>query len=1035
MNAITTPIPFLQAVAEGCAAEYDDLSNYCFVFPNKRSGTFFLNHLAQCYSDAAAMAPEVMSIADFAVELSGLDVASHTDLVFRLYRIYMQLAGEGMDADAEFLEFDRFLPWAEIMLSDFSEVDQYDIDADMLYANLSEYRKIETNYLSPEQVEVIERYFGYSPQASDVEGFWKTLSSDSKEEMSEMKKKFLRLWELLGNLYHRLRDELAGENLALGGTTFRRALDRLRRDDPRPLRWDRVVFVGFSAPSTTEYGIFGHLKKMRAADGQPYALFFWDATGPVLSDAESGVGRDMARNMKNYPMPAWAEKYLEQSAATQMPGKIRILASPSNSAQAKIAGRRIGRLMEEGVLPTYNPAADRREERKADAEAAKVAVVLPDENMLLPLLYSLPEQLPSVNLTMGYSLRYTAVASFMHHLRMVQSRRRRAHGEEGFFHEDFAGLMSHPLTHVVASSKDISSLNGYINKHHKYVITPEEVKRFSQSLFDLLDTGMAPDETTAAGAVGYLDRVLCTIDSALERTDKDSIERAQIFHYRMALSQLLQTIQKYGYRMRSDTVFRLVDRLLAMERVSFEGEPLKGLQIMGMLETRALDFTHLIVLSLNDSILPRKASKRTFIPDKLRVGYGLPISYQSENLYAYYFYRLLSRASDVTLIYDARAGEGMRSGGKSRFLSQLELLHARGRAKEEAFRFEIDVKRPEAQEVEKNPTVVAQLSDFLRKDSGRNFSASALKKYLNCPVQFYYSTVCGINDDPEPSEYIDPITQGNIFHNVMETLYVPQEELRNKYLKERIHITADYIYRIVGEWRTRKEGSLLRRAMTRAVNKEHFHLPEEKIDRPLSGAARLVADRLEKQVAKVLEYDRKRTPFNIIGTEIKGTLRYPFGRKGEMVNMRYALDRVDEKDGEVRIVDYKTGSVNMVAKSMEAIFHKADKSDDNRNAGNIFQLLLYADFLAGRMKEEEGIDPGDIALAIYDANKMEQGEAETPVKYCGKPISGHLQLKDEFDARLDETLTEIFDDEIPFQPTRRPDDCSYCRLKALCGKE
>lgn len=1042
MNASQTPRPFLKSVAEAYTAVDGDLSDHLFVFPNKRAGKFFLNYLAAC-SPRRVIAPEVMSVAEFAQTLSGLDEAPQLDLVFRLYRLYSEMKrGCGDGEEGDLVDFDWFVPWAEIMLSDFSEVDQYDVDAKMLFRNVSNIHDLSSNYLTDEQIATIERYFGYSPQQKDVKSFWSTIGGEA--DQSELKKSFLSLWGRLHDLYEALNTELLKENLATRGGMFRRAVAELDEERLRR-RWKRVVAVGFNALSTTENEIFETLGKMRDADGRAYCEFFWDATGPVLSDRSMSPGREMAINMRNFPEPRWAREYMAASDTREMPASISVMASPSNSAQAKIAGLRVGELLEQTGVEKM--------------EAAEVAVVLPDEGLLLPLLYSLPDGLKDVNLTMGYSMRFTSVASFMHHLREAQSDIRSMRGETGYYHEKISALLSHPLVHVAIGSAKASEINGYINKNHRYVVTMEEIREHSVPLYDLLYTGMAPGSESAQGVIDYLERVLATVDEALKRADdsvvggdggevKSNIERSQIQRYRRALTQLRNTVGKFGFEMRARTVFKLVDRLLAMEKVSFKGEPLRGLQIMGMLETRAIDFRHLVVLSLNDSILPQRSRKRTFIPDALRSGYGLPSSLSSEALYSYYFYRMISRASDVTLIYDSREGEGMRSGGKSRFLAQLELLYAKDRIRKVEYGFNLSVEEHKPQPVEKDAEVMRELAKFRDPESRRNLSASALREYIKCPVRFYYTTVVGIKDDPEPSEYIDVITQGNIFHRTMEHLYVPREADRNRYLRSRILLDAKFLRGILEG----KEGgeSRIKAEVRRAVNREHFHLPDEKLGRPLDGAAAMVARRIERQVERVVRYDLSQAPRLLIGCEVKGRLSYPVDDGRFSVNMSYAFDRVDEAPGaheglaggnEVRIIDYKTGSVDLRAADMEAVFGDVEEWSVYKKCENIFQLFLYAGLLKRRMAEEGEGMPGKVKTSIYDVNAIYSGGKESLPEmklggnFAAVTDSADPELADAFEERLDGMLQEIFDPATPFAPARLPEACQYCKLASVCGRE
>ncbi|MDE6007103.1 MAG: PD-(D/E)XK nuclease family protein [Muribaculaceae bacterium] len=1009
-----TGASFLDSVATAYAARYKEMSDVCFVFPNKRSCTFFLNSLASALGSRAMLAPEVMDISEFVSRISGREPASRLDMLFMLYKVYCSLLGrtESLQTAEDLLDFDRFAPWGETVLGDFSEVDKYDVDAEAIFTNVRDYRDIASNFLTEEQLTVIERYFGYRPVSEDVERFWRTVTDE--EELSRLKEKFVELWRLLPELYEGLNTGLDAVGMATPGRVFRLAAERISGSEASDLPWTKVVAVGFNMLSTTEAEIFGTLRDMKDSDGEPVGEFFWDATGPVLglgSKSKGAATKTIRRNMKLFPSPEWAESFMQRAERTEMPS-ITVAAAPSNASQTKIAALTVEDWISRfGIEKVSSP---------------RTAVVVPDENLLMPLLHSLPNDIGSVNLTMGYSMRYTSVASFIYHLRRLQERRRKSGGQPGYLRDDIQLLLSHPLVHVLIGSEKANFINGEIGRLHLRVVTVEWLGSQIPELAEILkpiESGAGVEEVTA-----YIEGVLLRIDEALSRgkeglrTVNSKIERSQILVYRIALTRLEASVRQHGIEMSWRSVFHLIDRLVAGETVAFEGEPLEGLQVMGLLETRALDFNHLIILSMNDSVMPRHSRHRTFIPDALRHGYGLPTAARSEELYSYYFYRLLSRAKEVTLLYDARAGEGMRSGGKSRFLLQLEMLYAPGQIRNDHYTFGLSPNESRPEPVEKTPAVMKMLEDFRTPEKGRNLSASALMDYCKCPVMFYYKDVVKLSDESDAKDYIDAITQGNIVHNAMVNLYFP-EKLQGKYLRggQRIILTASDIESILAD------ESRIGNAVKRAVNKEHYHLPDNELDRALEGTVQMVAERLMVQIREVVRHDLTLAPIELIGGEMKGDDRLKLGNAPE-VNIRYAFDRVDRIAGSYRIVDYKTGSSHVNAKEEEDLFN------GNHSASYMLQLLLYARLLTDRVRKEEGLNVADVEMHIYDVNTISTSGSVRPV-VKRQTIMSHSELDDIFIPGIERILTEIFNPEQPFEPTAEEDNCTYCAFKALCGKE
>lgn len=1010
----TSPSPFLASVAKACLSHYCDLSDICFIFPNRRSGSFFLKNLSSQLGDNTLLAPEVLGIDEFVEKIAGRLAAPRLDLIFRLYNAYCEIAGNSPDLIAEkaLLDFDRFAPWAETLISDFSEVEKYDVDAEALFVNVRDYREIASNFLTEQQIEFIARFFGTPPNLESAETFWKTVGPE--KDRSEIKRKFVELWRVLPELHSKLLKSLEADGLALDGTLFQLAADAVEQMMKPELPWSKVVAVGFNMLSTSEVRLLEALAALPSPVYDSFIDFFWDATGPVLESESLNASQSIHRLMRRFPSPEWAHDFMADSQAVALPPVISVAAAPSNVAQVKIAA---------------DVAASWLKDKNGEIiKDARTAIVLPDENLLLPLLHSLPDALSSVNLTMGYSMRFTSVASFMFHLRRLHSRRCRVGEELGYRREDLSTFLAHPLVHALVGTNAVREYGESLTTRHIQAVSASDVAKALPQLEPLVRT--IDKKCGVDSAAQWLDEVLATIADAIasdagqqqaSHPYNKKIEIAQIELYRQALGRLLTAAQMHGVEMNVDTLFHLTDRLISGERISFEGEPLEGLQVMGLLETRAIDFERVVVLSLNDKVLPRHARKRTFIPDALRSGYGLPLPSRAEELYSYYFYRLLSRAREVTLIYDARAGEGMRSGGKSRFLLQLEMLYAENKINflDYSYRLSTSVSTPSP--VIKTPEIMENVKEYLAGGS-RNLSASAIMDYCQCPVRFYFRDVAGVKDEDPPSDSMDAITQGLVVHEVMEKVYIPHQEKRDS-LKERVVISKELINSILENERK------IRRLVIRAVNRIHYHLDYEELDREPEGAMPIITDRLALMVKNALRHDATLAPFELVGTEISDTIRWSIGSSPE-VNVKYAIDRVDIVDGIFRIVDYKTGVSHVAASEQEDIFN------GNYNARYFIQLLLYADILSRRLAEENLKAAPGIAMKIYEVNRPPQSlEVMPTVERKNVMLNTDEGVADTFKLGMEKIINDIFNPDIPFSPTDNEDNCLYCNLKYLCGKQ
>ena len=1027
-------IPFLKAVAEGYAAhDPEHLHSYCFVFPNKRARTFFYNYLRKAVETSSRLkknisviTPEATTITDFAALLSGKVVDSKIDLVFLLFKCYRDLYA----ADAS---FDSFRRWGETVLNDFSEVDMNLADPATLFKNLSDFRRITSSFLTPEQREVIKEYFGYQLDNYDDSAFWMDFSDDSDNQNSDSsntKKKFVRLWKILYPLYKKFHAELDAKGYATAGSSYRHAIRNIEDADDNDtistlIPYSKVVFVGFNALSGSEWELFTIFKKLRSPLHPDESLgdFVWDATGPVICHSANSAGHFVMRNIKFFPAPEWLLPFLNKCNAGNTMPELTAVAAPSKVAQVKIASDLISELHDQ--IP------------QSEFDNAKVALVLPDESLLIPMLYSMPQNIGKANLTMGYPLKLTSVTSFLMLLRRMQLIRRDAKDYQGYAFAEVDNLLAHPYAQAIIGRDRIRRFRREYSRRHIRVVKDFDLRKLFGEKGEYLLMPLSK-QATSHEVCQYLDNILCMIGEHIGST----IEKSHVDAWREALAQFSQAISQYGITMNVASTLGEAYKLLMGETVPFEGEPLKGLQIMGLLETRSLDFDHVYIVSVNDKVIPMRARKRSFLPNVIRRAYGLPpINYQ-ENIFSYYFYRLLSRAKRVTMIYDNRAS-GL-SGGVSRYIMQLKYLHARGKLKQVEYRYSPSAPERNDILISKNegdiqkklalftPTGVKKYPD----EKPSYFSASNLKKYLSCPLKFYYNAIEKLQDDPTPSDGVDNITYGNIVHHVMERLYLPPELAgKGVWLDNPIVITPDFIDSLLAD--DKHILDLLRRE----INKEHYHLDKEDYDNPLQFDTQIVAESALIQIRNILKYDKTLAPFTLYGCEIKDTLQLTLDT-GIEVNITYAIDRIDdaECDGNpdtVRIVDYKTGAAHTRAESIEDIFR------DDFSSSHLFQLLLYAQFL-NESRARDGKSILSVKPIIYSIPKIFSATARNQAipKIGNIKIDYHdiewnnesgTTLIDEFMGEVDATINEIFDESVDFAARYDEDTCAGCVYSSICA--
>ena len=994
--------PILKSLADAYLGRYGNLSEICFLFPNKRSGTFFRNYLKE--AGYKKKNPKILTISDFVKKLAGKAEADKLDQIFTLYKAYLHVVqknkGQGEIAD---IDFDSFSPWGITILSDFNTVDQYMVDAGEIFKNVKDFREISTNFLNEEQKEVLKEYFGIE-DTGDSETFWKQFEDT---ENSNIKTRFLNLWQILGELHEEFISRLAEKNQATSGTIYRLAADNLKEKGRDLLSYKKIVVFGFNALNGAEWSIFASLRDFPGyKDYDNYADFIWDATGPVLNDFTNSASRFIKSNKKHFPTAYWLETYLEASTNNEMP-EIRIISSPSDTLQVKIASE---------VLNSY------RNDNPQNVLEAETALVLPDESLLINTLYSLPTGVEEINLTMGYQLRKTGIATFFNLLRRLYANMRESGGKKIFFHKGLRLLLTHPYSYMLFTPAEIDSLLNEINSKHKISVELEDIKskiKEADIVFDL------PDKKEGGEALfNFINNLLSRLTFKLNEESEDKykhlLETTFIERYRKEIETLRITLSQHGIKMSSPGILYQIDRLISRLAIGFEGEPLEGLQIMGTLETRGLDFKDVVILSMNEGMMPRRSRIRSFIPDVLRRGYHLPPARYSEEIFAYYFYRLISRAQRVTLIYDGRTGGGLQKAGESRYLLQLKHSRYKEKIRLESWNFDIRRQGMKDASIKKTKEIRELLKRYLSKgENQKNLSASSLNVYRECQVKFFLSQVAELNTDPDHKEFMDPITIGNIIHDTMMELYLG-EKFRKILLKKPMVITKDFLENIL------KNPHQIERLLVKKINKEFYHIEnEEDRGRPLPGSSEIIARQMQFQIEEIIRHDLTLVPFELFGCEIK-KYKEITTPGGKTVNFKFAIDRLDriQEDGarRLRIVDYKTGMRKREARDIEEVLEGNYKSEQ------VFQLFTYAWLL-----DKEDIEgKEDVRTEIYFVPDFVDGKDGRPV-IGRKIVKSYDEYSEEFSEGLEAMIDSIFDDDY-FKETKNPTGCLYCEFRRLCGK-
>lgn len=1007
--------PFLKQVAN-YYKDTESLADYCFVFPNRRSGQFFAMYLDEMRINAdrpVVMQPSITTISDFVSELSNETTPNVIQSLFLLYKAYRSINPN------EDYPFDKFVYWGNVVLSDFNDVDMYLVDPKEIFNNIRDYREISTDFLPKELKQELSRYLNFNSNSDDNDRFWKHISENSDDdENGEVKKSYMRLWQQLLPLYEAFNLELEKSGLSYTGKTYRDAAKAVIEGGESVLNYKRYVFVGFNVLSNCELSIFNSLHKAKIAD------FFWDHDWPAMDNTNNLATKFIRFYSKRFPEPHdFISDHLE---ANEWP-EISTIAIPSNFGQTKYAFTIVDQLIKNGHTNAGN--------------AINTAIVLPDENLFTPLINSVSPRVRNVNVTIGYPLRSADIVSLMHTVAKMHRQASRCGDQWRFYREDVRGVLSHPIVKS-AFALDALKIAQVIDNINDFNV-PENLIDNDNSLKPLFNT--ISSNSSVGEVSAYLDKLIefvsnlsNSISGGASQNDEDATEAsiplqsAFINQYMLIMQQVKNCIETFGIPQCESTIFYLTDRLTGSYTIPFEGEPLNGLQVMGMLETRCLDFDNVILLSMNERIFPRKYHSRSLIADSLRHHFGMASTEHKEAMTSYYFYRLLARAQRVYMLYSTQQ-QGIGSSEPSRYIAQLKKIYNLP-IKHVAVNSKLVPSCDYVINLSKDDYCMRKIAKYQSDDTETGYlSASSINEYINCPLKFALHHIYGLNDETDKGDYMDSGTMGTIVHDTLQELYYPNgTEGSCRVDKERI----------------KSFSSNLDKVITRQINKTYMHLPDSELDAELTGDSKIQKVTIQLLVENVINYDLKlldeanETFIEVI--ECESTHNVRINANGTEFKFQFRADRIDRIGGKgpIRIVDYKTGKEE--ATSFSCVASLFDRNKGSKRPKAIVQLILYC--LAWQI--DNPAYKGDILPYIYKLQNMdESGVKFGPMRQNKKQISLTLlkevstetktSLLEEFYKELGSELRFLFDQEAKFTqaPSSHNQPCSHCRFSSICKRQ
>ena len=944
---------FLNETAQQLYGRYgEQISSLRLIFPSRRSRIFFTEALSQII-DKPLWQPHWQSLDELFSQATPLKHGEQIRLITELYKIYSQYHDES---------FDKFYFWGEVLLSDFDMIDKYLIDAKMLFVNVSDIKELETDlsYLTDEQREIIVK-------------FWTSLKSGN--ELTREKERFLKVWQSLWDIYRQFRERLTQLGVGYTGMIQRSATERIKSGEYIFDESQHYIAIGFNALTECEKRLFTKLKNSGQIE------FIWDADNYYTLNERQEAGLFIRENIARYP-----SSFDISHDNFSKPKQIEVTACSSNVLQCKYASNIIDELS------------------KIEPIDKQTAIILTDENLLTPLLYALPKSAGAVNVTMGYPLKQSLAYSLIERLLSLQSQRRKGqNGASSFYHVDVIATLSHPYIDI-ADKKLFKEIENKINDER--LISVDSSILSGTPLLNEIFSGCRNWQELSQ----YLLRVISFVAQIPYQGDESSLRIEYLATLTEYITQLHNSLEECSIELSESIYISLLRRQLQAIRIPFEGEPLEGLQVMGILETRNLDFKNVIILSMNDDGFPgNKLTAPSYVPYNIRAAYGIPTPEHHEGVFAYYFYRVITRAERVHMLYCSHADE-KTTGEPSRYIFQLD-YESPFKLKYRDVGVDVNLYDSRKIEIKKSGDVAKQIKRYTDRENPQPISPSAINRYIACPLRFYFYHIAHLRSSDTLSEDVDNSMFGNILHKAMQSIYssLPKGVDMAAKLTE---LSRDKIY--------------INHEVEQAI-RNVCKISERITASDFENELKFIQEIVVKYISKgILHYDARNYEFEVTGTEksVSHTLKLD---NDEQIMLQGNLDRIDRlKSGAYRVVDYKTGSKHLEFKNFESLF----KGKGEERKGHILQTLTYSMML--HYSEAVSVVPSLYYVRFMHDDTYSPLLIDKAKKDNG--IARYEAIAAEFEPYLKETLAELVDCNTPFrQAEDREGTCTFCDFKDICN--
>lgn len=956
---------FLEKTAKHIFDTYkDNLDDLCIVLPNRRASLFLRKHLASLIGKNI-WSPQIYSIEDFIKHFSPAQLINNLSTAFELFEVHKIIEGEKAQ------QFDEFYKWGATLIQDFNEIDQHLVPADKLYSYLSEIKTL---------------------------GSW-DLGGDSP---TEFQKNYLLFFSSLHRYYQLLNERLDARNLAYNGKMYKdlaNSIDSILEK----VQWEKIFFAGFNALTTAEQKIIFTLRDNKKAE------LLWDTDEYYINYSNYGVFheaglflRDYLKNL-NPTSVNWIESNIKNTTK-----EIQVIGVPKMVGQAKYCGQLL------------------KQNKNIKNSDHNSAVILADENMLIPVLNSIPSNYSNLNVTMGLPISTTSLYSFLEEVFQLQLNAENAQmimpkKEVHFKLDDLIKLLNHQvLVNLVSTLRtegniDIQKILNDLKTSNRFFVTANMIEDYvekNENENDLIDILLTPWKLPE-DAIGQIKKILeylrdfMLIKQNTEQIDL-KIEIEIIFQFSLIFNKIQKYIHAYNSITSTKVLYSIFIQLCKTQKLPLYGEPLQGLQIMGMLESRNLDFENLMILSVNENILPVSGKQNSFIPFEVKKDFKLPTYKEKNAIYAYHFFRLIQRSKNIFLFYNSEP-DLIGGGDKSRFIYQLieefPKYNPNIKITEKTISSEINIGHSQPIKIKKDNQIISTLNSL----ASSGFSPSSLSLYIRCSLQFYFRKIEKLGSQNIPDENIDASTFGNIVHETLKDIYTPfinnylnQDDLRKTKPNIESYLKKSFIKHFSVAEITHGKNLLIYNVALEVLSNFLQHEIEMLSQNNLQGKINIKA--LEQQFTSNIEIQLPNSSHNL-NIKLKGI-----------------IDRIQTSPDGIEIIDYKSGVVN----PFDLKLKEWDSLTKESKYEKSFQLLFYAWLLSNNSEYKGKIDVGILSLKRISNGFMKLVTPE------GNGITS--TTLDSFESKIHELLIDIFDMNNYFTQTDDLKICEFCDYRSICGK-